>query len=281
MSGSPWLRRVVFAAACATVGVSALFLHVDGHVPARVPTDAPPYSIVDLGEALRAVDGRGQVDLVELKTRHARLEAYVASLAATTPELAPARFPTVEARLAYWLNAYTALSLVELLDTRANTASRWRQAFAAVPVGGERLTRFAIFRRTLSQAGDARVFFAVYTGAKGRAVLDGAPFEGETLNGQLDDAARRFVRRKENVAIVGKTVTLSELFAQHRTEFLAALPSERQHVLQIVWAYLPDACAPEAPGCATRGDLDRACGTRFDACQVVYAALDEALAVKH
>lgn len=278
---STWLRRVVFAAAFATLVASGLVLWVDGHVPAPVPKDAPPSSVVDLGEALRAVDSRGVVDLAELKRRHARLEAYVGSLAATTPELAPEQFPTVEARLAYWLNAYTALTLLELLDTRSTTASRWRRAFEAVPIGGERLTRFAIFRRTLSRSGDARVFFSIYTGAKGQAVPDGAPFEGDTLNGQLDDAARRFVRRKANVSVTDKTVTLSALFQRHRAEFLAALPSERQHVLQIVWAYLPDACDADAPGCVTRGDLDRACGTKFDACAVVYAPLDEALAVKN
>lgn len=276
-----WLRRLVFTAALLTLAASGLVLWVDGHVPAPVPKDAPAYSIVDLGEALRAVDARGLVDLAELKQRHARLEAYVGSLAATTPELAPEQFPTVESRLAYWLNAYTALTLLELLDTRSQTASTWSRAFDAVPVGGERLTRFAIFRRTLQLAGDARVFFAVFTGARGQAVPDGAPFEGETLNGQLDDAARRFVRRKSNVSVADKTVTLSELFQRHRAAFLAALPAERQHVLQIVWAYLPDTCDADAPGCVTRSDLDRACGTRFDACTVVYAPLDETLAVKH
>ena len=64
-------------------------------------------------------------------------------------------------------------------------------------------------------------------------------------------------------------------------EFLAALPEKRKNVLQIVWAFLPDACDEGAPGCATRGELDRVCGSAFDKCQVTYQPPDSTLAVKH
>jgi hypothetical protein len=272
---------VVFVTACAGIGASALFLVIDGHVPASVPPDAPPYSVADLGDALRAVDSRGVVDLAELKQRHARLGLFVKAMAATTPELQPEKFPTVESRIAFWLNAYTALTLLELLDTRSTRASALRRAFEGIPIGGQRLTRAAILRRALGDTGDARVVFALFTGEKGRGVLDGAPFEGETLGGQLDDAVRRFVRRKENVSIDGQTVRLSALFERHRAALLAALPSERQHLLQIVWAYLPDACDADRPGCFTRSELDRACGSRFDGCQLAFVPIDETLAVRN
>ena len=95
------------------------------------------------------------------------------------------------------------------------------------------------------------------------------------------NSTMRFVQRRDHSAIEGKTVKLSELFQLHRDEFLAALPEERKNVLQIVWAYLPEACADDKPGCDTRGDLDRACGTRFDACEITWLPIDESLSVKN
>lgn len=281
VSSRLFFRRVVYAMAAGMMLVSGLVLLLNGHLPAGVPADAPAYRMSDLVDALRSVDSRGQVDLVELKKRHASLENYVASLAATSPDLTPDAFPTVDARLAYWLNAYHALVLLELLDTRSATTSSWRETFDSAPIGGKRLSRLAIYRRSLSQSGDARVFLSLFTGAKGRGVLDGAPFDPESINPQLDDATRRFMQRRDHFAIEGKKVKLSELFRRHQDDFLAALPEERKNVLQIVWAYLPETCGEDKPGCDTRGDLDRACGNHFDACEITWLPVDETLAVKN
>ena len=281
MSTRTFFRSVVYLMAAGMVAVAAVVLLLNGQVPASVPAQAPALELNQFVDALRAVDGKGQVDLAELKKRHASLETFVASLASHSPDLTPDAFPTVESKLAYWLNAYHALALLELLDTRDTSASAWRDAFEAASIGGKRLSRLAIYRRTLSQAGDARVFLSLFTGAKGRGVLDGAPFDEDSLNLQLDDATRRFVQRRDHFAIEGKTVKLSALFHEHQEDFLAALPEERKNVLQIVWAYLPETCAEDRPGCDTRADLDRACGTRFDACEVTFVPIDEALAVKN
>lgn len=276
-----FFRKLVFVMAGAMVLFALTVLYVDGHVPASVPDDAPAYAVTEFAEVLRAVDSRGQVDLAVLKANHAKLSHFVASLAATSPETKPEQFEVVETRVAYWLNAYHALVLTELLDARSTVTSRRSEFFDAVPIGGKRMTRAAIYRHYLSQSGDARLFLSIFTGAKGRGVLDGAPFDPVTLNPQLDDAVRRFVRRKDHFVIEGTTVKVSELFRQHRDDFLSALPDERKNVLQIVWAYLPEFCADDSPGCETRADLDRACGNRFDRCEIQYLPTDETLAVKN
>ena len=279
MDPRPFFRKVVYAMAAAMVLVAALVLYVDGHLPARVPADTPALQMSDLVDALRSVDSRGVVDLAELKKRHASLERYVAALAAHAPDTEPDAYPTVEARLAYWLNAYHALTLLELMDTRDSSTSTWRESFHATPIGGKQLTRRAIFRHSLSQSGDGRVVLAVFTGAKGSGVLDGAPFDPLSLNPQLDDAARRFVRRRDHFTLQDDAVKLSELFLRHQADFLAALPPERDSVLQIVWAYLPDTC--ESASCETRSALDRACGPRFEDCTVEWLPVDPGLAVRN
>lgn len=275
------LRKLFYVSAAASLVFAGAVLFVDGHLPAAVPDDAPAYAVTELAEVLRAVDSRGQVDLAVLKANHAKLTRFIASMAATSPDTTPGEFELVEARVTYWLNAYHALVLAELLDARSPRRSWLSGYFDATPIGGKRMTRAAIYRHYLSESGDARLFLAISDGTKGRGVLDGAPFAPETLNPQLDDAMRRFVRRKSNFTIEGTTVKLSTLFERHREDFLAALPDERKNVLQIVWAYLPDACGDDAPGCETRNDLDRACGNRFDRCQVVFTPIDETLAVKN
>ncbi|MBL8917140.1 MAG: DUF547 domain-containing protein [Archangium sp.] len=274
-------RIVVYVLAVAMIAFAGIASFIGGHVPASVPSDAPAYSLSPFSEALRAVDDRGQIDLVELKKRHESLENFVASLAATSPETKPDLFPTVEARLAYWLNAYHAAVLLELMDTRSTKSSASDELFNAVAIGGHRVTRWSMYRNTLSQSGDARVFFSIATGEKGRGVLDGAPFDADSLNLQLDDAMRRFVQRKDHVSIDGKTVKLSVLFQRHREEILAALPDERKNVLQIVWAYLPETCEADKPGCHTRADLDSACGNKFDACTTEFVEPDPTLTIRN
>lgn len=259
--------------------VTAAVLYVDGHLPARVPDDAPPYTPTLLAQALKAVDARGVVDLAQLKANHAAVEQFVASLAAVSPDATPRQFPTVEARLAYWLNAYHAMVLTELLEARGSRASARGAYLDTFAVGGTRLTRFAIERNYFEQCGDARVWLALFDGTRGSGVLDGAPFDGETLNAQLDDAARRFVRR--HVSLAGTAVTLPEVFLTQREAFLAALPEQRKNVLQIVWAFLPDACDEGTPGCLTRGELDRACGNTFERCHLSSAPRDLTLAIKN
>src|SRR5207247_10092329 len=53
----------------------------------------------------------GKVDYARLAEDRDLLERVVAELGAASPESDPARFPTEEDRLAYWLNAYNAFTL--------------------------------------------------------------------------------------------------------------------------------------------------------------------------
>ncbi|MCA2980871.1 MAG: DUF547 domain-containing protein [Myxococcaceae bacterium] len=272
MSGSrplpAWLRLSGFALSLALVLGSALTLWVDGRLPAPVPAQAPAYTTADLFAALTAVDPQGRIDVAALRAGRAPLDRFIAAMAKTAPATAPERFPTPDDRVAFWLNAAHALVLQQLADAPdardAGALSRWR----SWPIGGERLTRAAIERRFLAAAGDGRVWLALFDGSRSGGVLDGAPFGGDTINPQLDDAARRFLRRRAALALAPPAVRVSPRITTHEADFLAALPEGRSSLLQVVWAYLPETCEGLFPGCDTRGDLDRACGTGFDRCHL-------------
>jgi hypothetical protein len=267
------LRRAVFAAAAALVAGSGLALYLDGRVPAAW-TPVSAYEPAALLEALVSVDGRGVVDLAQLKARHAALERYVASLHGARVD----SFATADDRVAFWLNAAHGLVLLELLDARDGDATQLSRHWRTWPVAGELHSRASIERRFLAEAADPRIWLALFTGARGSGVLDGAPFDGAILDAQLNDAARRFVRRPEVLRVEGNVVKLADVFHAHEVEFLAALPPERKQLLQIVWAFLPDDCGG-ALGCVSRGDLDHACGSHFDRCSISWLPADPSLAV--
>lgn len=263
-----WLRVVVLSLSAALVVVSLLVLHRNGRLPAAVPDDAPDYALADLMAALRHVDSRGLVDLDALGKDRAGLDRFVAAMAKTSPLSTPDRFPTVDDRVAFWLNAAHALTLQQLVDTPSATSVEQLSSWRTWPIGGQRMPREAIVTRFLAETGDGRVWLALFDGSLGGPLLDSAPFGGDTLDPQLDDAARRFLRRPDVVQLAAPVVKLSPRLTTHVDDFVSALPEGRAGVLQVVWAFLPDSCEGLRPGCDTRADLDRACGPDFQRCQV-------------
>lgn len=274
------LRRYALAALFLLLmggtGASAR-LYVDGGWPASVPEDAPEFSDNRLAEALAAVDLSGDIDFAALKKNRAPLDAFVASLAKVSPDTAPERFKEPAAELAYWLNAYNALVLQALVDRWPDLRSPedlwWGRFYWGLswPVGGKRLTLRAILDKRLREPfADPRALLALHCGTKSCGPLDTTPYMGDTVDGQLNDAARRFIGDRDNVHLEGKTVHLSPLLERYQADFIAALPEGRAHILQFVWAFLPEFCK-EGRACDTRGDLDRACGPRLDGCTIAWA----------
>jgi len=62
----------------------------------------------------RSVTPDGRVRYAALKENPAELRAFVAQLAAISPENRPELFPTRHAQMAYWINAYNELVLDEV-----------------------------------------------------------------------------------------------------------------------------------------------------------------------
>lgn len=265
------------------LAVTGVF-HVYGLLPAFQPATDTPFSYSGYARVLRHVRPDGDVDFSALGRERAELDTFVRSLATYSPRSRPERFPQPEDALAYWLNAYHALVLQAVVDeypylesVEAPWLGRfwWRRSW---PVGGQRLTLWALEHRILQREyADPRIHLALFRGTRGGPLLDGAPFQPEFLDSQLNDAARRFIGDKRHVRLEGSTVHLARVFETHRADFLAALPEGRRgNVLQFVWAFLPDTCT-ERYGCDTRSDLDRVCGPKLDQCQLAFLPEDATL----
>lgn len=277
-----WTKRLAIAfCGCSMLG-AATVLWMDGHLPASIPDPAAALDYRPFSQALQYVSPTGLVDYLALKKDRESLDRFVASLASVTPLNRPELFPEPADQLVFWLNAYHALALQSALDDGApdlERLSRWSWAMRTWPIGGRRLSLFALERRFLRDVGDPRVPFSLACGAKSCALLDGSPYQPDTLDAQLNDAVRRFMRDPKNVKIDGKAVHLSVLVERHHDEIIEALPPGSHGALQFVWAFLPDTCT-ERPGCDTRGDLDRACGPGLDGCKVDYLPFDWSLAAR-
>ncbi len=282
-SSSAVLKRLAIAFFfCSSLGAVAL-LYVDGHVPASVPEGDGKLDYGPFAKALEHVSASGLVDYAALKKDRAGLDAFVTELARVSPINHPELFEEPEQKLAFWLNAYHALVLQSAIDLDPDASLEgvgrkfyWLRSW---PIGGRRFTLWSVERRFLRDTGDSRVPFALACGTLGCALLDGAPYQADTLDPQLNDAVGRFVQNEHNVKLKSDGIHLSPLFEANAEDIRAALPEGRINLLQFVWAFLPLACDTR-PGCDTRGDLDRACGPKLEGCAIKYERFDWRLAAR-
>ena len=62
------------------------------------------------------VTEQGRVDYAALEANPAALNRYVTELAAQSPVSDPQQFPTRDSQLAYWINAYNALVMKDVIE---------------------------------------------------------------------------------------------------------------------------------------------------------------------
>ena len=179
----------------------------------------------DLGVVLeRHVDGHGRVDYAALRADREPLDRYVARLEAVGPASTPERFPTDAHRLAYWLNAYNALVLFQVVEREslgsvgdAKLRFFWWTRFA---VDGRRLNLYAIENDVIRGGfGEPRVHFALNCASLGCPRLPREPFEAERLEHQLARETAGFLAEERNVAIEDGAIVLSELFDWFAEDF--------------------------------------------------------------
>ncbi len=162
------------------------------------------------------------------------LARVVASFEASGPRSQPALFPTKQHELAYYINAYNALTLF-------GVASRWPIDSVQDVRGRIEVTpgfgffwglRFRLDRRGTNlydlenkvirpKYGDARIHAALNCASESCPTLQSTAFRAETLDVQLDDAARGFVGSDKHVRwdAEAKTVHLSSIFTWFRSDF--------------------------------------------------------------
>lgn len=246
-------------------------------------TDNPPEAERDLAAHLRqaanaikyeAIDEQGHVNYAKLRDT----DAYAAFRRLT---LQLQRFPleslsTHEEKLAFWINLYNVLVIDGVIQFGLKTSVRDVRGFfvkAAYNIDGYRFSlddiEHGILRmnkgnpaipgaqfvekdpRLMFQAAqmDARIHFTLVCGA-----LSCPPigfYRHDTIDGQLDVAARAFVDSEVQVDLEAKTVRLSQIFQWYAPDFGGSLLNQVGQgdfgpVLRFIVPYVQDETARQA-----------------------------------
>ncbi|MDJ0882984.1 MAG: DUF547 domain-containing protein [Desulfobacterales bacterium] len=158
----------------------------------------------------------GVVDAKGYQSTEAELDRYLELPAAVDPA---ARNPAD--RFAFYANDYNARTIKlirrhypgieSIKETGSLLRSPWKKRF--VKREGRMMTLDEIEHDTLrAQYRDPRIHFAVNCASKGCPPLFHEPFEGRTLEDQLNDATRRFINDPDRYRLDAQTLYPSKIF---------------------------------------------------------------------
>lgn len=228
---------------------------------------AAEFAFDSYGAALRRyVNERGLVNYRGLKAGSANLDAFSASLAT----ISPAQFDSWSEprKIAFWLNAYNALTLEAIIRNYPIRSSFLRStiypknSIRQIPgvwdklrfsVAGREMTLDEIEHATLrAKFNEPRIHVALVCAALSCPPLRTEPYAGEHLDHQLDDQARTFLASPHGLRIERKAgkVYLSSIFKWFGQDFVKTYGTRKQFsrksdieraILNFVSRYVSDA----------------------------------------
>jgi hypothetical protein len=232
----------------------------------RVGRDAAPGERVDVeridhgawNELLRKyVDDRGRVAYGAWKASaedRRALEAYLSSLSGASASRAGSR----EARLAFWINAYNALTIHGILREYPTTSIRnhtarflgyniWKDL--QLPVEDRAYSLHQIEHDVLRKMGEPRIHFAIVCASVGCPRLLNEAYTAEEVEDQLTRNAREFFAdpAKFSFDAEGRVFSVSPILSWFAADFGA---TERDR-LRTIAPWLP----PDARAAAESGDV--------------------------
>jgi hypothetical protein len=188
------------------------------------------------------VDEEGRVNYKKLKENETELMAFLQALESL--EVQVYKSWSQEESIAFWINAYNALTLKAILENYPIKPSFFKSlkfpknSIRQIPgvwdtmtftVMGEELTLDFIEHQVLRKKfQEPRIHFALVCAAQGCPPLRQEPYKGEALSEQLDDQAQRFLSDRRNFFIDRKKgkVYLSSIFKWYGEDFFTPDSSE-------------------------------------------------------
>lgn len=221
---------------------------------AAAPAVAESWDYGDLDHVLgRHVTEAGLVDYEGLVGDRERLDRYVEAIGLVSPDSDPDRFPTKDEALAYWINAYNALMLHRVVEAwpvgsvreiRALFGVFWKEEHR---LGGKKWSLRGLENEIIRERfGEPRIHFAINCASRGCPPLSRKAWRSETLEADLEAAARRFIADEANVRFDAgrRVVELSSIFQWFEEDFTSWMKSRgleaRRGVLDYVLRYLPE-----------------------------------------
>jgi hypothetical protein len=192
------------------------------------------------------VDRQGFVDYKGLKAEPADLEGFVKALEEF--ELLSYESFSVREKIAFWLNAYNALTLKVIIDHYPIRSSLFKSlrypknSIRQIPGVWSKIT-FSVMGRDLSldqieheilrkDFEEPRIHMALVCAARGCPLLRQEPYIGEKLDVQLEDQTRKFLSDPQKFFIDNNEgiVYLSSIFKWFGKDFLGKYSPKKGYV---------------------------------------------------
>ncbi|WP_457552246.1 DUF547 domain-containing protein [Desulfobacula sp.] len=199
-------------------GLFVLFLFFTGNSLAKDSIDNRIYASL-----LKKYTMNQHVNYDGFKKDEKWLDEYLAILSHT-----PVRSLSKKSQFAFYINAYNAFTIKLVLtkypginsikEVSSFFSNPWNKKF--INLQGKTISLDHIEHKILRPMfKDPRVHFAINCASKSCPPLRDEPYEGETLENQLDDQAQKFINDKKNILIKEDTLFVSKIFKWFENDF--------------------------------------------------------------
>ncbi|MEM7109026.1 MAG: DUF547 domain-containing protein [Bacteroidota bacterium] len=194
----------------------------------RVTSDTAPSHQLWSGLLKKYVTSEGLVNYGELVNERSTLEKYLELLSNNAPDVEKW---TYEEQLAYWINAYNALTVKLIIDNYPVNSikdlhplnipfvsSVWQKKF--FKIGGEKMNLDHIEHKILrKQFNEPRIHFAINCASLSCPILLDEAFDPKRLEEQLEQQTVTFINDPNRNTITSQDLKLSKIFSWFKGDF--------------------------------------------------------------
>ncbi len=172
------------------------------------------------------VDSTGMINYKGIRENPYSFSEYFDFIESVSPRSHPSYFKSKEDQMAYWINAYNALTVKIMMDNPKANSILDMSSFLIFKkrfiVGGEKISLDKIEHKILRKDfKDPRIHFAINCASLSCPPLGNRIFLGEILDKQLNEKTRSFINNTTNVRIDHdeKVIYLSKIFKWFAKDF--------------------------------------------------------------
>lgn len=164
------------------------------------------------------VTNNGGVNYEGLQNKREALKNYLGHLASNSPK----DDWTKTEKMTYWINAYNAFTIQLILENYPLKSIKdlrdpWGQTF--FKINGQSMSLNTIEHKILRPMGDPRIHFAIVCASESCPKLLNCAYESETLNEQLDRAAKEFINDASKNSLTDSNIVISKIFKWFKSDF--------------------------------------------------------------
>jgi hypothetical protein len=210
--------------------------------------DSTQEEITSLNQNLRGIidryrDSQGKLNYFALMADKAMVD-----YAETLSDFDLSTLTTREAKLAFWINSYNALSIYGVVKklkkdpdfaNKGNTSWFGRVRFFALQkfnVGGKEYTLRNIEDNIRKEFKDPRIHFALNCSSLGCPLLKDGLYSAENIENELDAATRLYLSSKEGLRLEDGVLYASMIFKWYKKDFEAT----GKKVIEYIREYAPN-----------------------------------------